>query len=69
MASKKNQKKIEDDLKKMKKNEDDQKKNGKQPLKKINLIGCDTIVNSPSYCFDELFAQVWNPTRETNWVM
>ena len=24
------------------------KKNGKQPLKKINLIGCDTIVNSPS---------------------
>ena len=28
--------------------------NGKQPLKKstkINLIGCDTIVNSPSYTY------------------
>ena len=48
---------MEDDLKKMrKKNEDNQKKNGKQPKQKwktnqstkINLIGCDTIVNSPS---------------------
>ena len=46
---------MEDDLKKNKKNEDDQKKNGKRPKKKwkrnqstkINLIGCDTIVNSP----------------------
>ena len=45
---------MEDDLKKMKKNEDDLKKcKWKQPLKKwktnqltkINLIGCDTIVN------------------------
>ena len=43
-------KKMEDDLKK-------NKKNGRQPRKikwkmnqstKINLIGCDTIVNSPS---------------------
>ena len=49
-------KKMEDDLKKMKKNEDNQKKNGKRPKQKwktnqstkINLIGCDTIVNSPS---------------------
>ena len=40
----------------MKKNEDNQKKNWKRPkqksktnqLTKINLIGCDTIVNSPS---------------------
>ena len=45
---------MEDDLKK--KNEDNQKKNGKRPKQKwktnkstkINLIGCDTIVNSPS---------------------
>ena len=51
---------MEDDLKKRrkkrrrpkknKKNEDDQKKNGKKSTK-INLIGCDTIVNSPSYHF------------------
>ena len=41
-------KKIEDNLKKIKKMKTTQKKNGKQPLKKINLIGCDTIVNSPS---------------------
>ena len=42
--------------KKMEKNEDIQKKNGKRPKKKwktnqstkMNLIGCDTIVNSPS---------------------
>ena len=48
---------MEDDLKKIKKNEDNQKKNGKRPKQKwktnqstkINLIGCDTIVNSPSY--------------------
>ena len=53
---------MEDDLKKIKKNEDDLQiicfllKNGKRPKKKwetnqstkINLIGCDTIVNSPS---------------------
>ena len=40
----------------MKKNEENQKKNGKQPKQKwktnqstkIDLIGCDTIVNSPS---------------------
>ena len=46
---------MEDDQKKKKKKEDD-KKNGRQPTKKwktnqstkINLIGCDTIVNSPS---------------------
>ena len=55
-------KKLEDDLKKngrrpQKKMEDNLKKNGKRPQKikwktnqstKINLIGCDTIVNSPS---------------------
>ena len=43
---------MEDDLKKIKKN-----KNGRRPKKKwktnqstkINLIGCDTIVNSPSF--------------------
>jgi hypothetical protein len=38
--------------------EDDLKKNGRRPKKiklktnqstKMNLIGCDTIVNSPSY--------------------
>ena len=50
---------MEDDLrkKKRKKNEDNQKKNVKRPKQKwqtnqstkINLIGCDTIVNSPSY--------------------
>jgi hypothetical protein len=53
---------MEDDLKKNKNILDDlkkknekmkttKKKYGKQPLKKstkINLIGCDTIVNSPS---------------------
>ena len=47
-------KKIEDDLKKNKKNGRRPKKKIKklrQPKKstKINLIGCDTIVNSPSY--------------------
>ena len=44
---------MEDDLKKK---EDDLKKNKRRPKKKwktnqstkINLIGCDTIVNSPS---------------------
>ena len=53
----KKNKKMEDDLKKMKKNEDKKKKNGKRPKQKwktnqstqINLIGCDTIVNSPSF--------------------
>ena len=52
----KNEKKWKTTLKKMKKNEDNQKKNGKRPKQKwktnqstkINLIGCDTIVNSPS---------------------
>ena len=48
---------MEDDLKnKIKKNKDNQTKNGKRPKQKwktnqstkINLIGCDTIVNSPS---------------------
>jgi hypothetical protein len=38
-------KKIEDDLKKTKK----QKKMKTNQSTKINLIGCDTIVNSPSY--------------------
>ena len=46
---------MEDDQKKIK-NEDNQKKNGKRLKQKwktnqstkINLIGCDTIVNSPS---------------------
>ena len=47
---------MEDDLKKTQKMEDNLKKNGRQPTfplaynhsTKINLIGCDTIVNSPS---------------------
>ena len=46
--------------------EDDLKRNGRRPQKKwkttskknedepINLIGCDTIVNSPSYSFKSL---------------
>jgi hypothetical protein len=51
-------KKMEDDLKKNeKKMKTTKKKNGKRPKQKwktnqstkINLIGCDTIVNSPSY--------------------
>ena len=53
MTSNKQTKKMEDDLKKMKTT---RKKNGKRPKQKwktnqstkINLIGCDTIVNSPS---------------------
>ena len=53
---KKKKKKMEDDQKKEEKKEDNKKKNKKrQPKKKwktnhstkINLIGCDTIVNSP----------------------
>ena len=55
MASKKemegNLKKMrmEDDLKKNKKMEDDLKKKWKMNQStKINLIGCDTILNSPS---------------------
>ena len=40
---------MEDDLKKRKK-EDNLKKEWKMNQStKINLIGCDTIVNSPSY--------------------
>ena len=51
-------KKMEDDLKKkIKKMKTTNKKNGKRPKQKwktkkstkINLIGCDTIVNSPSH--------------------
>ena len=43
-------KKMEDDLKKMKKMEDDLNKKWKTNQRtKINLIGCDTIVNSPSF--------------------
>jgi hypothetical protein len=46
---------MEDDLKKKKKKkEDDPKKNKKlkkNKSTKINLIGCDTIVNSPSISF------------------
>ena len=41
----KKNKKMEEDLKKM---EDDLKKTQKKTTK-INLIGCDTIVNSPSH--------------------
>ena len=41
---------MEDNLKKMKKMEDDLKKKWKtNQSTKINLIGFDTIVNSPSY--------------------
>ena len=59
MTSKKN-KKMEDDLKKIKMKTTNKQKNGKRPKQKwktnqstkINLIGCDTIVNSPSIlCF------------------
>ena len=51
-------KKMEDDLKKNeKKLRQPKQKNGKRPTQKwktnqstkINLIGCDTIVNSPSF--------------------
>jgi hypothetical protein len=43
-------KKMEDDLKKNLKNEDDLKKKwNKNQSTKINLIGCGTIVNSPSW--------------------
>ena len=42
----KKKKKKKDDLKKRKKKEDDLKKMEDKP---INLIGCDTIVNSTSY--------------------
>ena len=44
-------KKIEDDQK-INKLEDDLKKNGRQPqakFKKSTLIGCDIIVNQPSF--------------------
>ena len=48
---------MEDDRKKInKKNEDNQKKKWNQSTK-INLIGCDTIVNSPSYTFIRQGAQ------------
>ena len=41
---------MEDDLKKKKKKkEDDLKKWKTNQSTKINLIGCDTIVNSPSF--------------------
>ena len=48
--------KMEDDLKKTTTKNEDKKKSGKRPKQKwktnqstkINLIGCDTIVNSPS---------------------
>ena len=39
---------MEDDLKKNEKMEDDLKKMEDEPINQINLIGCDTIVNSPS---------------------
>ena len=54
-------KKMEDDLKQKMKMEDDLKKKHfflkitwknkmeDEPINQINLIGCDTIVNSPSY--------------------
>ena len=42
-------KKREDDLKKNKKKWKTTKKNKKKQSTKINLIGCDTIVNSPSF--------------------
>ena len=43
---------MEDDLKKKEKKEDDLKKLWKtNQATKINLIGCDTIVNSPSFFF------------------
>ena len=49
--------KMEDDLKKRKeKKEDDIKKKGRQTNQpNFNLIGCDTIVNSPSQtCYQKL---------------
>ena len=59
---KKNEKKMEDDLKKQKqkrRQKNKKNKNGKLPKQKwktnqstkINLIGCDTIVNSPSLSY------------------
>ena len=42
---------MEDDLKKRKKGRRHKKKWKKNQSTKINLIGCDTIVNSPSLMF------------------
>ena len=42
---------MEDDLKKPKKNRPKQKWKTNQSTK-INLIGCDTIENSPSYIYN-----------------
>ena len=52
MISKKYLKKNKDDLKKRRKKEDNKKfieSDLLKKIKKINLIGCDTIVNSPSF--------------------
>jgi hypothetical protein len=43
--------KKEEDLKKNEKMEDDLKKEKEKKSTKINLIGCDTIVNSPSVSY------------------
>ena len=74
--------------KKKKKMEDDKKKNGKRPKQKwnmnqstkINLIGCDTIVNSPSLqqvyvavhkrkCLSMLSFEIINPKTETKIIL
>jgi hypothetical protein len=56
----KTSKKIEDDLNEKMEEDFKKNKNGKRPQEiklktnqstKINLIGCDTIVNSPSCCW------------------
>ena len=58
-TSEKKWKKMEDDLKENKKMEDDLKKNWKtNQSTKINLIVRDTIVNSPSFCYDGPHAKI-----------
>jgi hypothetical protein len=44
-------KKMEDNLKKNEWKTTSKKKWKKNQSTKINLVGCDTIVNSPSHCF------------------
>ena len=60
---------MEDDLKKIKNEDNQKKKNGKRIKQKwktnqstkINLIGCDTIVNSPSISLQR--KTKWYPTN------
>ena len=60
------------------KNEDNQKKNGKRPKQKwktnqstkINLIGCDTIVNSPSSLIATYISHlILNQTSDNSFIL